>query len=99
MGSESSALHVVDEIRAGGDGRCGDVRFISIDREHGLREAAAQGLDDGQQAGELIGGRDRCGARARGLRAEVEHVGAFVQQGLGPAQRVIDARQRAAIGE
>jgi hypothetical protein len=83
----------------GGDGRCGDVRFISVDREHGLREAAAQGLDDGQQAAELIGGRDRCGARAGGLRAEVEHVGTFVQQGLGPAEGVVDSRQHAAIGE
>ena len=69
---------VVDEVRAGGERRLGDGRLGRVDAERHRRKRRPERRDDRHDATSLLVRGDRLVARAGGLAADVEDVGALV---------------------
>lgn len=94
----SQRAYVIPQSGAGGDGLARDAGLARIDRNH-RAGFTAQRFDNRQHAVQLFGGRNRFGARTRGLAANVEYVGAVFDQ----RHRMVNGRRRRfqlpAIGE
>jgi hypothetical protein len=70
--------HVVDHAGPGGHRRLGDLGLAGVDRH--LCTPGHQGLDDRDDPAQLLVDRHGLGARAGGLAADVDPVGALVDQ-------------------
>ena len=90
-GVPGEAADIVDDFDPGLDGVTGDRGFVGVDGENGAGALFFDGLDDGQDAVELLLGGDGSGqggsvagrggcAGAGGFSANVEDVGALVEQ-------------------
>jgi hypothetical protein len=103
VGVPEVAADVVDDLGSGFDGVAGGVGVEGVDGEDGLGAVFEDGLDDGEDAGLLFAGCERCGVGAGGLAADVEYVGAVVEHGDGLGEGafggVLGGVEEAAVGE
>ena len=75
----------------------GDVGLDGVDRD--ADAGGGQGLDDRDDPGQLLVGGDRARARAGGLAADVDHVGALGGHGEAVGDGVLEGVVEAAVGE
>ena len=101
---------VVDDLRAGRQGRARGCGFVGVDGKDRVGPRAQDSFKHGKQAGLLFASADggrigRCGkiAGARtgpgALRAQVEDVGAFVEQLHGAGHGRLSVEKRTTIAE
>ena len=104
-GVPGEAADIVDDFGSGVEGAAGDGGFIGVDGEDGVGALPPDGLDDGQNAVDLLLGGDGSGERGSlggggggagtgGFAADIENVGAFVEQrdGMGDGGLGIEKR-------
>jgi len=94
---------VVDDFGSGFDGEAGGGGVEGVDGEDGVEAFAAaffeDGGEDGEDAGLLFFGGDWGGVGAGGFTAEVEDVGAFVEDAEGASDGFVGGFELAAVGE
>jgi hypothetical protein len=90
------APDVVDQRGAGVERGRGDGRLRRVHAQRDVRQHVADGPDDGDDARDLVLGRDPFVPRARALAADVEEIGAL---GRHPARRTHGGADRVARRE
>jgi hypothetical protein len=89
--------HVVEDVDAQRQRLAHHHRIGRVDRHrHAQRDGVAQ---HGQHAGQLLGGVGQARARASGLAADVEDVGALLHQPIAVRARGVRLRVAAAVRE
>jgi hypothetical protein len=76
----------------------GDLGTPGVDAEHQVGEALPGALDDGHDPGQLLGEVD-LGSRPCLYPADVDDVGALIDQGRDPVERQIGAERQAMVDE
>ena len=71
------APHVVEQVRAGGEGGLGDGRLGRVDADGDAGQGRGHGRDDRHDPGDLLGRVDGRVAGSRRFAADVEQVGAL----------------------
>ncbi len=98
-GIPKKAGDVVDEVSAEGEGGLRGGGMVGVDGEQGARTGAADGGEDGEEAGLFVVGRERGGLGTGGLGAKVEQVGTLVEEGEGLREGLLFAGEAAAVRE
>ncbi len=95
----SEAGDVVDDLGAGAEGGAGGGGMIGVDGEDGFGTELEDAVEDGEQAGLLFFGGDGRGVGAGGLGAEIEEVGAVVEELKRVGDGGLVGEEEAAVGE
>ena len=98
LGIEGEAAGIVDDAGAQLDGLFRDRGFIGIDGD-GNRQLAAQPLQHGDQAAQLLGFGDARRTGARGFRADVDDVRAFLFEFDRAGEGAVRIQVLAAVGK
>jgi serine-type D-Ala-D-Ala carboxypeptidase/endopeptidase (penicillin-binding protein 4) len=101
LGIPGKAADVVDDLRSGGNRGAGGRGFIRVDGEHGGGPLAEHGLNYWKNAVLLFLGAhgEISEAGARGLAADVEKIGALIEQREGLCGGRVGAEIEAAVRE
>ncbi len=98
-GVPGEAADVVDDLGAGVDGGAGGGAVVGVDGEDGLGAGGADGFEDGEETRLLLGGREFGRVGAGGFGANVEDMGAAIEDMEAMLDGGLGEKELAAIGE
>src|SRR5207237_450060 len=92
---------VINDIGASADSFTGNFRFLGIDgEERGLRgSGGGEAFDDGEDAGEFVGGGDGNGAGTGRFAADVDDFSALGDELVGVVESSVEFGVAAAVVE
>ncbi len=93
------AADVIDDFGAGLHGSAGGGAVVGVNGKNRLGPGVADGFENGEQAGLLLGWRDPLGVWASRFRADIEDAGAEIEEVQSVLRGFVDFEVCAAVGE